>query len=88
MALILAYDVAHNLSYLFTQQLKFFAGCVCVYSSVESLEYIRSSMLKILEADQEGRLDGLPMIIMLAYEPYTQKELSYLRDNGKVLADR
>ena len=45
-------------------------------------------MLKILEADQEGRLDGLPMIIMLAYEPYTQKELSYLRDNGKVLADR
>ena len=59
-----------------------------MYSSVESLEYIRRSMLKILEADQEGRLDGLPMIIMLAYEPYTQKELNYLRDNGKVLANR
>ena len=65
-----------------------FLGCVCVYSSVESLEYVRSSILKVLEADQEGRYESLPMIVMLAYEPYTQKELNYLRDNGRVLANR
>ena len=45
-------------------------------------------MVKILEADQDGRLQGLPMIVMLAYEPYTQKELNYLRQNGTVLANR
>ena len=61
---------------------------MCVYSSVESLEYVRSSILKVLEADQEGRYESLPMIVMLAYEPYTQKELNYLRDNGRVLANR
>ena len=65
-----------------------FPGCICVYSSVESLEYVRSSMVKVLEADQDGRLQSLPMIVMLAYEPYTQKELNYLRQNGTVLANR
>lgn len=62
-------------------------GCVCVYSSVESLEYVRSSMLKVLEAGQDERLEGLPMIVMLAYQPYTQKEVNYLRDNGRLLAN-
>ncbi|XP_053384790.1 rho GTPase-activating protein 190-like isoform X4 [Mercenaria mercenaria] len=61
-------------------------GCICVYNSQESLEYIRSSILKTLEANHDQTLDGLPLVIMLAYEPYTMKEVNYLRENGKVLA--
>lgn len=66
------------------------AGCICVYNSQESLEYIRSSILKMLEANlnREQSLDGLPLVIMLAYEPYTMKESDYLKKNGKLLARR
>ena len=63
------------------------AGCICVYNSKESLEYIRSSILKTLEAGNQA-LIGLPLVIMLAYEPYTIKEVNCLREDGKVQARR
>jgi len=64
------------------------AGCVCVYNSQESLEYLRLSLLHVLDsATTHGhRLNDLPLVIMLAYEPYTTKELNYLQENGKLLA--
>jgi len=67
------------------------SGCICVYNSRESLEYIRSSMLETLQAnhvrdEDKTLLDGLPLVIMLAYEPYMEKELKHLQDDGKLLA--
>jgi len=69
-----------------------YAGCVCVYNSPETLEYIRSSILKALKADttldENKAIASLPLVIMLAYEPYSVNELKYLRDHGKTIARR
>ncbi|KAL3841673.1 hypothetical protein ACJMK2_019787 [Sinanodonta woodiana] len=66
-------------------------GCLCVYSSQESLDYVQSSLSTTLRSDlarDEGKtLEGLPIAVILAYNPsYTQRELHYLREHGKQLA--
>lgn len=61
-----------------------------MYNSKKSLEYVRLSILRTLEAnlrdEDRSTLNSLPLVIMLAYEPYMANELRSLREDGKLLA--
>ncbi|XP_013387311.1 rho GTPase-activating protein 190 isoform X1 [Lingula anatina] len=66
-------------------------GCFCVYSSSETLDYIKVSLEKtlLLDLESEERLpfQGLPLVIVLAYDPgHTEKGLMLLREEGQELA--
>ncbi|EEC01507.1 conserved hypothetical protein [Ixodes scapularis] len=63
-------------------------GCFCVYSSHQSLEYIRESLEKTLlsNLEQDDRLPfhGLPIVILFAADASIhQDELAFLREEGQ-----
>lgn len=67
-------------------------GCFCVYSNVDSFEYIRESLEKTLlsNLEQEDRLpfQGLPIVILFtADQSVDEKEGIRLREEGQNLAD-
>ncbi|CAH1241459.1 ARHGAP5 [Branchiostoma lanceolatum] len=72
-------------------------GCICVYDSVESLKYAQSSLEQTvirsgtLSIDKKERapFQGLPCAVILARNSAnTDKDLSYLREEGQHLAER
>ncbi|XP_078581591.1 rho GTPase-activating protein 5-like isoform X10 [Branchiostoma floridae x Branchiostoma japonicum] len=71
--------------------------CICVYDSVESLKYAQSSLEQTvirsgtLSIDKKERapFQGLPCAVILARNSAnTDKDLSYLREEGQHLAER
>ncbi|XP_073999023.1 rho GTPase-activating protein 190 isoform X4 [Rhodnius prolixus] len=67
-------------------------GCFCVYSNVESFQYIRESLEKTLvtNLEQEDRLPfkGLPLVTIFSPEPDLDDELLLkLHSEGQNLAD-
>ncbi|XP_078662465.1 rho GTPase-activating protein 5-like isoform X8 [Branchiostoma floridae x Branchiostoma belcheri] len=72
-------------------------GCICVYDSVESLKYAQSSLEQTvirsgtLSIDKKERapFQGLPCAVILARNSAnTDKDSSYLREEGQHLAER
>ncbi|OWF54503.1 Rho GTPase-activating protein 190 [Mizuhopecten yessoensis] len=66
-------------------------GCLCVYNSRESLEYVRSSLettlLADLQREEDQTLHGVPIIILHAFNPEcTEKEHIILSHKGQELA--
>ena len=70
------------------------AGCLCVYSSSASFEYLRQSVEKTLLSslqEEEGRppFQGLPLVLVLAADSQLPRaELAQLRQDGRSLADK
>ncbi|CAK8692908.1 unnamed protein product [Clavelina lepadiformis] len=69
-------------------------GCIAVYSSIESLNYIETSLEKTVVTSNESPdsplppFQGLPVSILLASYSTSQKEVHKLRDAGERLASR
>ncbi|XP_033752621.1 rho GTPase-activating protein 5-like [Pecten maximus] len=66
-------------------------GCLCVYNSRDSLEYVRSSLettlLEDLQREENQTLHGVPIIILHAFNPdCTEKEHIILSHKGQELA--
>ena len=71
--------------------LSYIAGCICVYSSSESLEFLTKSLEVTLKPDltREGEENNLKMPVIIIQVPNTQlseKDLLKLRDGGRDLA--
>lgn len=72
-------------------RLLLFAGCILVYSSEESLEFLYDSVYKTFLAPSDERLQyqGLPVVILQALDSnLTEKGYLLLRDKGITLAHR
>lgn len=65
-------------------------GCLCVYNSLASLDYLRDSLDKTLIACDRGSrcLQGLPVVLALAHNPQLVGQLCALRERGIELAAR
>ena len=68
-----------------------FVGCICVYSSADSLDFILDTVNKTFLSASDERLQyqGLPVILMQAYDKnLTEKGMLILQDEGRSLAQR
>ncbi|XP_064634058.1 rho GTPase-activating protein 190-like isoform X4 [Lineus longissimus] len=67
-------------------------GCLCVFSNADSLDYLRTALDKTLlsemRPEERKSFQGLPVVVVLAYDPDSEKMASTLRDEGQTLADR
>ena len=70
------------------------AGCLCVFSSASSFEYLRQSVEKTLLTslqEEEGRppFQGLPLVLVLAADSQLARtEVTQLRQDGRSLAEK
>ncbi|XP_055899613.1 rho GTPase-activating protein 35-like isoform X3 [Biomphalaria glabrata] len=68
-------------------------GCLCVYNSEDTLNYIRDSLERSLTndivRDGEATLNGMPIaIIQASNSSQSEKENEILREKGRMLASR
>ncbi|XP_050409966.1 rho GTPase-activating protein 190 isoform X3 [Patella vulgata] len=68
-------------------------GCLCVYNSVETLEYIRSSLEQSLFSDlqreEEATMSSMQIVIIQSYKSsQSEKHREMLREEGQTLARR